>query len=164
MNDGTRTTLHCRNCGKSVRTRRTHFNGRPITEWWRERGKLCSHCYGAAFFQQLDEFNAEKEAESPLERKFREFHRDNPQVYNRLREEGLALLSRGHKRFGIALLYERLRWMTLVSTWSDEYDLKLPNNFRAYYARKLMEENPEFEDVFHTAELRSRRKGQEAKG
>ena len=53
---------------------------------------------------------------------------------------------------GIGMLWERMRWEVPMSTSGEP--LKLNNNYRAYYARKLNAE-PGLEGMFHTRRLRS---------
>jgi hypothetical protein len=61
----------------------------------------------------------------------------------------LAVLKAGKDRYGIAALYETLRYTALVTS-GESY--KLNNNFRALYARKLMAENAELAGFFWTRE------------
>ena len=86
-----------------------------------------------------------------IEAVFREFHAANPHVYEGLRDGALDLRRAGWKHFGIARLYEGLRYQRAVVTTAD--DFKLNNNFRALYARMLMEQEPELAGFF---ELRQR--------
>jgi hypothetical protein len=87
-------------------------------------------------------------ADPVLESKFQEYHADNPQVYAKLREYALLAKHSGRKRLGIGALYERLRWYSTVEAKGD--DFKVNNNYRAYYARLLMKEEPELAGFFET--------------
>ena len=89
-----------------------------------------------------------------IEGKFYQFHAQNPHVYERLRQLALDLKNRGRKKYGIAGLFEVLRWEHAMST-TDE-DFKLNNNYRAYYARLLMENEPELDGFFATRVQTSR--------
>ena len=80
------------------------------------------------------------------ELKFLEFHKANPHVYKRLVEMALELAVKGHQRYGIAGLFEVLRWETAIST--TESTFKLCNNHRAYYARLIMENVPRLRRFF----------------
>jgi len=82
---------------------------------------------------------------------FRVFHAENPHVYAELRAGALRLHHAGWKHFGIARLYEGLRYQRALETTAKDW--KLDNNFRALYARLLMEQEPELEGFF---ELRQR--------
>lgn len=84
--------------------------------------------------------------QSKLEASFWEFHRANPLVYSRL--VGLATQWResGVRKIGINALFERLRWEMSLRTHGGEF--KLNNNHRAFYARMLMENEPELAGLF----------------
>lgn len=82
---------------------------------------------------------------------FEAFHEANPQVFMRLREMALEWKARGFERCAIATLWETLRWNEAMGYGSSDYDIcKLNNNFRAHYARKLMEHEAELEGFFET--------------
>lgn len=85
---------------------------------------------------------------SAIEERFKVFHQENPHVYLKLKELAIFAKEGGARRIGIALLFERLRWFSLFETTGDKY--KLNNNYRSLYARKLMENEPELEDLFET--------------
>lgn len=87
-----------------------------------------------------------------IDRQFREFHAANPHVYQKLREIALFVRARGHRRFGVKALFERLRWISLFETTGDPY--RLNNNYTAYYARLLMAREPALAGLF---ELRASR-------
>ncbi len=85
---------------------------------------------------------------TPRER-FEEFHRENPHVYERLRYMSLELVANGHSRIGMGMLFEVLRWSAMTTR---DGDFKLNNNYRAFYSRMLMENEPELRDVFELRE------------
>lgn len=138
----------CASCGTDYRTMRTHVMGTPIEQWWEQRGHTCSAC--------IDKHSAAVPAIG-IEAQFQAFHAANPHVYAALVREGRQLLARGHRKLGMKMLYERLRWQVYMETTDDAHDFKLPNNYTAYYARLLMQQEPDFAGVFSLAELRSRR-------
>ena len=78
---------------------------------------------------------------------FEIYHEQHPEVYAHL----VALARQWHratrKKIGIATLYERLRWEYGI-TGRDQHGFKLNNNYRAYYARLIMEENPDLAFMF----------------
>lgn len=82
-----------------------------------------------------------------LRDRFTAFHEANPHVYEQLRVLSLDLVGRGAKQLGIGMLFEVLRWVYAVRTSGDEY--RLNNNHRAFYARLLMESEPELRGKFH---------------
>lgn len=82
-----------------------------------------------------------------LERAFWSFHHDNPHVYDllvRLAREWQMTRGGG---LGMKMLYERARWeVAVTTTTSDDYTLN--NNFTAFYARLIMECEPDLAGVF----------------
>lgn len=80
--------------------------------------------------------------------KFHEFYYANPHVYWRLRELAVDLKHRGRDRYSINGLFEVLRWEHAMKTSGDTF--KLNNNYRALYARALMNNEPELEGFFET--------------
>lgn len=85
-----------------------------------------------------------------IERAFEEFDKENPHVKRELAKMALGLRARGVKRWGIAGLFEVLRYRHSIKTDGD--DFKLNNNFRALYARKLMNDFQELEGLFEIRE------------
>jgi hypothetical protein len=53
---------------------------------------------------------------------------------------------RGREKWGIAGIFEVLRWNRAMQT--DAPDYKLCNTHRAFYARMLMEQEPELRGFF----------------
>lgn len=82
---------------------------------------------------------------------FLEFHKKNPQVYDRLVEQALRLKGHDVEECGISLLFERLRWLYLIQTKGDNF--KLNNNYRSEYARLIMKQVPELKGFFKTRTL-----------
>ena len=87
----------------------------------------------------------ERERHDRIYRKFLSFHADNPHVYVELTRMARQLASRGIKRYGIKALIEVLRWKSIKTTGED---YKINNNFTAYYARLIMEEEPDLDGFF----------------
>ena len=77
------------------------------------------------------------------------FHKANPKVYYELRRLAMQLVRVGHRKFGIAMIFEQLRWQWYERT-QDIEGFKLNNSYRAFYARLLMESEPELAGVFET--------------
>lgn len=79
--------------------------------------------------------------------RFEQFHAENPAVYRvlcRLAREWIART--GRHQLAIATLVERARWEILLAT--NDPDYKINNNFRSYYARLLMAQEPDLADLF----------------
>ena len=78
---------------------------------------------------------------------FDRFHSDNPRVYQvlvRLAREWVARFG-GHK-LGIATLYETARWQITLAT--NDAEFRLNNNWRSYYARLIMAQEPDLAGLF----------------
>lgn len=86
--------------------------------------------------------------EGTHETAFRDYHSANPQVYDKLRSFALQARRTGRRHLGMKAIFERLRWWAYVETTGDEF--KLNNNYTAFYARLLMEREPELAGFFET--------------
>ena len=95
------------------------------------------------------------EPEATMDDRFRAFHEANPHIYDNLRRLALDLVANGRSHYGIGSLFEVLRWHYELSTDSD---FKLNNNYRACYARLLMQEEPRLSGFFR---CRKRKAGEE---
>jgi hypothetical protein len=96
------------------------------------------------------------EGTSPEEkrrRRWERFHELNPHIYTLLVKMTRMLKEKGRTKIGIRMLWERLRWSYAVSTNSD--DFKLNDHYTRFYARKIMEDNPDLKGMF---EVRERKK------
>jgi hypothetical protein len=74
---------------------------------------------------------------------FRQFHAENPHIYEALERMAFKLRNKGMERWGIKALWEVLRYELAIATNSPVTTFRLNNNMTAYYARLLMERNPE---------------------
>lgn len=89
--------------------------------------------------------------EETIHEKFQRFHKENPHVYKQLEQMSWQLLNRGQTKVGIGMLFEVMRWRSIMRTTGDEY--KLNNNYRSRYVRMLIDNNPEFETLFEIRKL-----------
>ena len=87
--------------------------------------------------------------------KFEAFHSANPQVYKALEELAETLVTRGRSKIGIGFLCEVLRWNYYMNTDDPNSDFKINNNYRPYYARLLIQNNPLWENKFELRTIRS---------
>ena len=92
---------------------------------------------------------------TPAER-FVQFHTNNPQVYSALKSMTAELVNRGRRRIGINMLFEVLRWNYYMETSDPNSDFKINNNYAPYYARLIIDENPQWEKVFELRTIRSK--------
>ena len=86
---------------------------------------------------------------------FIRFHKQNPHVYETLRRMALKAKRSGLKKYGIKALYEVARWKLRFETNDALSDFKLNNNYPAFYARMLMENEPELNQFFETRNRRN---------
>lgn len=100
------------------------------------------------------------EAERDHRARFEAFHHRNPEVYDRIVELARAAVQAGHQRVGIAMLFEVLRYDSMVGHDRRE-DYKLNNDYKAFYARLVMDREPDLEGVF---ELRASRHADDGRG
>lgn len=80
------------------------------------------------------------------EAKFAQYHADHPAVYLTLRKFALEARRAGRDRLSINMLFERVRWETMVGAGDDTF--KMNNNWRAHYARLLMRQEVELGPAF----------------
>jgi hypothetical protein len=90
-----------------------------------------------------------------IELAFHKFHAENPWVYEELRLMALKLKRSGRESYGVAALFEVLRYEHAIQTKSDD-GLKLNNNYRALYARMLAQNEPELKEFFRMRVRRPR--------
>jgi len=105
---------------------------------------------------QLDFTDGPDAPPGSIDDRFALFHAANPWVYGHLVKLARDLHARGHRRIGIAMLFEVLRWSYLMSTDDPTSDFKLNNDYRSRYARKIMAEHADLADIFETRELKAR--------
>ena len=88
-----------------------------------------------------------------LEAKFWKFHEANPMIYRRLLT--LAWDWRNthgdNAKLGVKALWERMRWDLNVYTDTAP---KLNNNYTSFYARLLMDQEPELAGMFRLRQQR----------
>ena len=84
------------------------------------------------------------------EERFEAFHAAHPEVYRELRRRAFLLQQRGWKRYSIKGIWEVMRFDFAMSWGRPSGGFKLNNNYTAYYARLLMEREPELEGFFET--------------
>lgn len=88
-----------------------------------------------------------------IRERFTTFHNGNPKVYREIVGIARQMKARGVQKMGISLIFERLRWLHFIEVQTDE-GFKLSNDFRAEYARLIMNREPDLEGFFETRALR----------
>jgi len=104
-------------------------------------------------------FDAAAEAEmvepSTIEGRFLAFHAAHPEVYRELHRLALELVERGWSHLGIGMLWETLRYQTMLGSRPEEDRYRLNDHMRSRYVRLLIDQEPRLADVFETRTLRS---------
>lgn len=91
-----------------------------------------------------------------IDEAFKAFDEANPHVYDNLIRLTRRLKVSGRKRVGIGHLFEVLRWEYAIRTEHREDQYALNNNFRSRYARKIIDNIPDLQDMFEIRELKSK--------
>lgn len=90
-----------------------------------------------------------------IQRRFEEFHRLNPRVYELLARFAKQLRERGYRHAGIKFLVERVRWEIMMTTADPASEFKINNNYTSRYARLLMLNEPSLRGFFELRRLRA---------
>ncbi len=90
-----------------------------------------------------------------IQTRFEEWLERNAELYAAIRRYAYQALRSGRRRFGIAAIIERVRWDVEIDSRGDE-PFKINNDYRSRIVRRLIQEDPRFEDLFVTRELRAR--------
>lgn len=91
--------------------------------------------------------------ETEADKRFREFDEKNPHVYRQLVKMTRDLKAQGHKKIGMQMLFEVIRWRSMMKT--TDADFKMNNNYAGRYARKVMSENSDLDGMFELRTLKS---------
>jgi hypothetical protein len=89
--------------------------------------------------------------EDRIEREFKDFHAEHPEVYLQLVRLARTWQSNGTAKLGIATLFEVLRWNSHLNP-QHTGGYKLNNNYRALYARLIMEQEQDLANLFEIRE------------
>lgn len=86
---------------------------------------------------------------------FKTYDKENPQIWDEFKKYSLiAKQNRLFKNYSAKGIFEIIRWHTNAEG-NDSF--KLNNNYHADYARKMMNEFPEFDGFFRIRELKATR-------
>lgn len=90
-----------------------------------------------------------------IQQRFEAFHAANPWVLRAFEQLVADWLGQGHRKVGMKMLAEVLRWQHSRRTTTQATGFKFDNNLTSRYARLLIERHPEWEQAFETRELRA---------
>ena len=96
--------------------------------------------------QELPLFQQVTAYQSKLLRQWNACKMQNPWLLPKLAEMSLELKRLGHVRYSMKGIFEALRWETRHST--NDFGLKINNNYTAFAARDLMQLYPELDGFF----------------
>lgn len=85
--------------------------------------------------------------------RFAAFHALNPWVYDRLVEMTYEFVARGHRRVGLRMFFEVLRWQAAMGTISAD-EFRLNDHYISRYARLIVAEHPDLEGIFELRTLK----------
>jgi hypothetical protein len=87
-----------------------------------------------------------------IQERFEQYHKQNPQIYEKLVEYARRVKKAGFDRIGIQLLIERTRWHFMTEIQGG-HEFKINNDYASRYSRLIMEKEPDLEGLFPTREL-----------
>ncbi len=79
---------------------------------------------------------------------FRAFDAENPRVFGLFVRFAHEARAAGHEYFSADAIVHRIRWETAIVTRDHNCDFKVNDHYVAFYARKLMAEDPSFRGFF----------------
>ena len=82
---------------------------------------------------------------------FEQYHKQNPDIWYAFKEIAMEAKMKGFKTYSANGIFEVIRWHQGTRDGNDGF--KVNNNYRADYARKLMNEHPEFKGFFRIKQL-----------
>lgn len=89
--------------------------------------------------------DAERRADQ-IFKAFVQFHAENPAVWTLFERFALAAIAAGRSHYSANSIFERIRWHVDIETTGKE--VRLNNNFRAYYARMFHAKHPDHSEFF----------------
>lgn len=82
-------------------------------------------------------------------RKFTEFHRANPHIYQEIVAKCREAKAKGFNQWSIEAIINVIRWDSKVKTIRDGSDFKISNNHKSFYAWMVMIKNPDLRGFFN---------------
>ncbi len=78
--------------------------------------------------------------------KFKEYHGENPNIYELFKRFALDAVETGRPRFSARMIGERIRWYTTVETRGDSF--KVNDHYWPFYARLFVRDHPQYCTMF----------------
>ena len=79
---------------------------------------------------------------------FEQYNSENPEIWKQFKETTLNTIKRGFKHYSSKSIFEIIRWHKGGDLKTDAF--KINNNYTCFYARKFMEEFPQYNGFFRT--------------
>ena len=97
-------------------------------------------------------FNADNDnCQTENEAKFRDYHAENPHVYELIKKFTFEMIKAGRTRYSMMGVFHRIRWYTDIETRGEPF--KIGQNHFPYSARMFMRDHPEHDGFFKTRAL-----------
>ena len=87
-----------------------------------------------------------KEKLEKRKRKWWEWHKKNPQVWDKFEEYTLQAINSGRKKYSHWAIINRIRWHNEIETSGE--DFKISNDYICFYARLFHARHPQYKDFF----------------
>ena len=78
---------------------------------------------------------------------FEKYHAENPHIYDYFRRFALMMAER-REYYSAKCVFHRVRWETTLEGKDDLY--KIDDGWISHYARKFMDEHPQYDGFFRT--------------
>lgn len=87
------------------------------------------------------------------DRGFWDYHRDNPEIYERFKATMYELLNIGHRRLSADGVLHFVRISAMKRGLHEQY--KINNNYSAGYARLFIKDHPQYDDAIQLRQLKA---------
>jgi len=84
------------------------------------------------------------------------YHMEHPEVWDLFDEFTRERILKGYEHYSVNAIFERIRWESPAGA-DGTSQFKIGNNFRAFYARQWMKENPKYHGFFRTRKQTSKK-------
>lgn len=101
----------------------------------------------------LEEATGSRPIRNDLEEAYRVWLAKNPKVFGLFERFALQMLEK-HRRFGIGMVAERVRWEVRMVWEVDADGFKINDHHTAYIARDLIAKYPGLADLIETRKIR----------
>jgi len=93
-----------------------------------------------------------KEKLEKRKRKWWNWHKQNPQVWDKFESYTLEAINSGRKKYSHWAIINRIRWHNEIETRGGEF--KISNDYICFYARLFHARHPQHKDFFRLKQLK----------